>query len=65
MSRRTLLGEGLDWLRLGKGLLVAAVAGATVLRQADVSPGLRIACDVVIGIGAALGIASGGFSRKA
>lgn len=63
MTRHTLLRNAVDWRWLGKSMLIAFVAGATVLKQAEVLPAVKIACDVVIGVGAAFGIASGGLSR--
>lgn len=63
-DRRTLLEDRPDWRWWAKSVAVAVVAGATVLRESDVSPAIKIACNVIAGMGAAFGIVSAGLSRS-
>lgn len=63
-DKETMLAERPDWRWWAKSIAVAIVAGATVLRQAEVPPAMKIACDVAVGIGAAFGIISAGLSRS-
>jgi hypothetical protein len=65
MSKDTLLQEPTtDWNRVAKGLLMAAVAVATVLETQEVPDWLKIASRCTVGIGAMFGIASGGFAKR-
>lgn len=64
MTKKTLLEGGTDWTRYAKGILMAAVAVATVLETQDVPDWLKISARCTVGLGAMFGIASGGFRRQ-
>jgi len=63
-DKETLPEEAPNWRWWAKSIAVAVVAGATVLRESDVPPAIKIACNVIAGMGAAFGIISAGLSRS-
>ena len=64
MTKKTLLEGGTDWTRYAKGLLMAAVAVATVLETQEVPGWLKIVARYVIGLGAVAGIGSSGLFKR-
>lgn len=64
MTKKTLLEDGASWRTYAKGLLMAAVAVATVLETQEVPDWLKISARCTVGLGAMFGIASGGFRRQ-
>jgi hypothetical protein len=63
MSRNTLLKSGADWHTYAKGVLMAAVAVATVLETQEVPAWLKVVARCTVGLGAMFGIASAGLKR--
>lgn len=62
--KKTLLEDKPDWTRYAKGLLMAAVAVATVLETQAVPEWVKIAARCTVGVGTIFGIASGGLFRR-